>query len=312
MARVKKEKPVDWRDPTAFYDALDGRVFSGAQAYKDCIKSPAHAAHKGSAEFARLHMGKYIEDHCLHGELHAYVRQAWGIIKAAEVAASPQIDSSRATESWATTLHQRMTTGQSVPVYFKGDKYSALIQFKVTSLIPALDFDSLMQNFFNRYNGAEIIAQSDALALFELRDLNLSRALTPRISEEPPALNDSWVSWAVDVARSYQRAIKAYEFVKTLFGASDTTLAAFRTFAGLRVVCEAFGVPADRIEMAQQVSRGARVDQVNITHLRAIRPQWAFDWEQHREVLMAMATAKRLHPDTTNHAETIVVLEHDT
>jgi hypothetical protein len=29
-------------------------------------------------------------------------------------------------------------------------------------------------------------------------------------------------------------------------------------------------------------------------------------------VLMAMATARRLHPDATNHAETIVVLEHDT
>jgi hypothetical protein len=312
MARAKREKPVDWRDPTAFYDALDGRVFSGAQAYMNCIKSPAHAAHKGSAEFARLHMGKYIEDHCLSGELYAYVQQAKGIIKAAEVAASPQIDSSRATESWATTLHQRMTTGQSVPVHFKGDKYSALIQFKVESLVPALDFDSSMQNFFNRYNGAEIIAQSDALALFELRSLRLSRALTPRSSDESSVLNASWVSWAVDVAQAYQRAIKAYEFVKLLFGASDTTLAAFRTFAGLRVVSEAFGIGADRIEMAQQLSRGSRVDQVNTTHLRALRPQWAFDWEQHREVLMAMATARRLHPDATNHAETIVVLEHDT
>ncbi len=312
MARVKKEKPVDWRDSTAFYEALDGRVFSGAQAYKNCIKSPAHAAHKGSAEFARRHMGKYIEDHCLHGELYAYVRQVWGVIKAAEVAASPQIDSSRATESWVVTLHQRLTTGQSIPVHFKGDKHSALIQFNVESLVPALDFDSLMQNFFNRYSGAEIVSESGALALLELRSLSLSRALTPRISEESPALNDSWVSWAVDVAQAYQRAFKAYEFVKLLFGASDTTLAAFRTFAGLRVVCEAFGVGADRIEMAQQVSRGSRVDQVNITHLRALRPQWAFDWEQHREVLMAMATAKRLHPDATNHAETIVVLKHDT
>ena len=256
-------------------------------------------------------MGKYIETHCLRGEIHAYVQQAKGIIEAARVAASPQGDSSRAAASWSDTLEQRLTTGQSIPVHFKSDKYSALIQFKVESLVPALDFESMMQNFFNRYNGAEIISESDALALLEMRGIGVNFAMTPRTSNESQALNDSWVGWAVDVVQSYQRAIKAFNFVRMLFGASETTLAAFRTFAGLRVVCEAFGVTADRIELAQQVSRGARSDRVDIGHLRALRPQWAFDWEQHREVLMAMATARRLHPDATNHAETIVVLEHD-
>jgi hypothetical protein len=309
MARTKKEKPVDWRDPQAFLDALNSPVVLGAQAYTNCIKSPAHVA-MGGKPFMKFHMGAYIVDHCLSGEIHAYVQQAKGIIEAAKVAASPQIDSSRATGSWWTTLEQRMTTGQSIPVHFKSGNYSALIQFKVESLVPALDFESTMQNFFNRYGGAAIIAESSALALLESRSLSTNRAMTPRISEESQALNDSWVEWAVDVAQAYQSAIKAYNFVRMLFGASETTLAAFRTFAGLRVVCEAFGVTADRIELAQQVSRGARSDRVDIGQLRALRPQWAFDWEQHREILMAMAMARRLHPDTTNHAETVVVIEH--
>lgn len=309
MARTKKEKPVDWRDPQVFLDSLDGRVFAGAQAYMNAIKSPAHVA-MGGKPFMKFNMGAYIVDHCLSGEIHAYVQQAKGIIEAAKVAASPQIDSSRASTSWWVTLEQRMTTTQNIPVRFKSGKYSALIQFKVESLVPALDFESTMQNFFNRYNGAEIIAESDVLALLELRGIGTNRAMTPRVNDESQALNDSWVEWALDVAQSYRRAIKAYDFVRLLFGASETTLAAFRTFAGLRVVCEAFGVPADRIELAQQVSRGARSDRVDIGQLRALRPQWAFDWEQHREVLMAMATAQRLHPDATNHAETILVSEH--
>lgn len=309
MARTKKEVPPDWRDASVFLDMLDSRVFLGAQAYMNTIKSPAHVA-VGEGAFAKRHMGKYIEDHCLSGEIYAYVQQAKGIIEAAKVAASPQIDSSRAAASWWVTLEQRLTTGQSLPVHFRGDKYSALIQFKVESLVPALDFESTMQNFFSRRNVAEIYAESDVLAQLELRGIGNNRAMTPRTSNESQALNDSWVGWAVDVAQSYRRAIKAYDFVRTLFGASETTLAAFRTFAGLRVVCEAFGVPADWIELAQQVSRGARSDQVNLLHLRSIRPQWAFDWEQHREVLMAMATARWLHPDTTNHAETVVVIEH--
>ncbi len=309
MTRKKKEVPPDWRDAKVFYDALDGVMFLAAQAYMNTIKSPAHVA-VGGEPFMRFHMGKYIETHCLSGEIYAYVQQAKGLIEAARVAASPQIGSSRAAASWVDTLSQRLTTGQSIPVHFKSDKYSALIQFKVESLVPALDFESMMQNFFNRYNGAEIHAESDVLALLELRGIGVNSAMTPRTSNESQALNDSWVGWAVDVAQSYQRAIKTFNFVRMLFGASETTLAAFRTFAGLRVVCEAFGVTADRIELAQQVSRGARSDRVDIRHLRALRPQWAFDWEQHREVLMAMATARRLHPDTTNHAETIVVIEH--
>lgn len=309
MARTKKEVPPDWRDPQEFLGALDGAVFLSARTYTNCTKSPAHVA-MGGRPFMKFHMGAYIVDHCLSGEIHAYVQQAKGIIEAAKVAASPQIDSSRASTSWETTLEQRLTTGQSIPVHFKSGKYSALIQFKVESLVPALDFESTMQNFFNRYSDAEVIAESSALALLELRSLSTSRAMTPRISEESQALNDSWVEWAVDAAQAYQRALAAYNFVRMLFGASETTLAAFRTFAGLRVVCEAFGVTADRIELAQRVSRGARSDRVDIGKLRALRPHWAFDWEQHREVLMAMATAQRLHPDATNHAETIVVLEH--
>lgn len=307
MARTKKEKPVDWRDPTEFSNTLNPRIYQGIDAYRNTIKSPAMLATSGT--FTQRAMGEYLEKHCLNGDVYAYVQQAKGIIQSARDAASKALAGTRVSGSWQDTLQSRMLTGQRIPAHFSSRAASVLIQFNVQSLVPALDFESTMDNFFSRYVGSETTSRFNVESLLDLRGLSLKRALTPRQSDESQAINDAWVKWAMEYDAANRRALDAQNFIGMAFAASETTLAAFRTFAGLRVVCEAFQIGPDRMELAQQPSRGARADRVDLMILRANRPQWAFDWEQHREVLMAMATARRLHPDATNYADTVVVID---
>lgn len=309
MARTKKEKPIDWRDPNEFRLHLDTRITTGVNAYANTIRSPAAA---GSMTFTTREMGLYLERHCLNGELYAYVQQAKGIIQAARDGAAKQLDGTRMSGSWHETLESRMLTGQKIPVYFSGysrDAASALIQFNVQSLIPALDFESHMDNFFNRYFGSYTASRADVDALLDRYGLSTRRALTPRPGAESQVIHDAWIKWAIEFDEAHSKAVVARSFVSMIFTMSETTLAAFRTFSGLRVICEAFGMEPERMHAAQQPSRGARADRVDTARLRSTRPQWAFDWERHREVLMAMATAKRLHPNATNHAATVVVID---
>lgn len=305
--RAPKEKPVDWRDPIEFRRVLDGRIRQGVSTYCNTIKSPAGLTTSGT--LTPRAMGEYLEKYCLHGDVYAYVQQAKGIIQSAGDATSKSLDGTRVSDSWQDTLQSRMLTGQRIPVYFSNLSTSAAILFSVQSLVPPLDFESAMDNFFNRYVGSETTSRANVEALLDVRGLSLKRALTPRQSDESQAINDAWIKWAVEYDAAHRRALDAHNFIGMAFGVSETMLAAFRTFAGLRVVCEAFQIESDHMELAQQPSRGARSDQADLMVLRANRPQWAFDWGQHREVLMAMATARRLHAHATNCVETVVVID---
>lgn len=314
MPRTKKEKPVDYRIAQNALPTIRSRLDAAARSYRATIKPPLPIPQGLAYTDESRAVGAYIERFFLHGEVKAFVQSAASMLQTAEVTTYTTAQPVVAASEWYNTMRDAMYKLVSIPVEMShGDKTLHTV-FRCQSLMPLPRYSTAAINQYNWFvHTHDVIQRSDwDMRMREVYGVYDLPCFRPRFDTEfTHDLPAKWIGWAERLTRADRDVTQATCFMARLIESSETMYAASRAFIGLRTILDALNVGYEIKEACVTPSRGKLSDKVDFTSLRHSRPAWAEEWGKHREVLLAAATAHRLHGDAANHVQHVFLIEED-
>lgn len=314
MPRTKKEKPVDYRVAKNALETIRSRLNSAAQSYCNTIKPPLPIPQGLEYTMESRAVGAYAERFFLHGEVKAYVQNAVATLQAAEAATYATAQPVIASDSWYTTMCDSMYKLVSIPVEMSHGDKTLHVVFRCQSLMPLPRHSTAAENQYNFFWHTHDVINRDDWDI-RMRDVYGATDLPcfrPRFETEfTHDLPEKWIEWAERRTAAERAAYNAFDFTIRLIESSETMYAASRAFVGFRTILEALQVGHEILQACSTQSRGKLVDKVDIGTLRRTRPNWIAEWEQHRETLLAAATAHRLHGGEANYIQFAFLIEEN-
>lgn len=313
MRRTKKEKPVDYRVAVNALKTIRSRLNSAARSYCETIKPPLPIPQGLAHTDESRAVGAYVERFFLHGEVKAFVQSAASMLQAAEAATYATAQPVVAADSWYTTMRDSLYKLVSIPVEMSHGDKTLHVVFQCQSLMPLPRHSTAAENQYNFFwHTHDVINRDDwdaRMGIYGVSDLPCFR---PRFETEfTHDLPEKWIEWAERRTAAERAVYNAFDFTIRLIESSETMYAASRAFVGFRTILEALQVGHEILQACNTQSRGKLVDKVDIGMLRRTRPNWTAEWEQHRETLLAAATAHRLHGGDVTYIQHAFLIEEN-
>lgn len=313
MRRTKKEKPVDYRVAKNALETIRSRLNSAAQSYCNTIKPPLPIPQGLAYTDESRAVGSYVERFFLHGETKAFVQSAASMLQAAEAVTHTTAQPVIAAGGWYTTMRDSLYKLVSIPVEMSHGDKTLHVVFRCQSLMPLLRYSVAASNQYGFFEYTHDVIQrlnwDIRMETYGVTDLPCFR---PRFeTEHTHDLPEKWIEWAERRTAAERAAYNAFDFTIRLIESSETMYAASRAFVGFRTILEALQVGHEILQACGTPSRGKLVDKVDIGTLRRTRPNWTAEWEQHRETLLAAATAHRLHGGDANFIQHAFLIEEN-